>query len=89
LTTSNKKKFRIQFFLILGSFLAAYLCFSLLPNVFKIWNSQAIDQLFTFRASSDKYRLPYNKTVAYVDFNNTRFYWNTIDEKNSVFRQCD
>ena len=71
MTTSNKKKFRIQFLLVVGSFLTAYACFSLLPNVFEIWNSQAIDQLFTFRASSDKYRLPYNRTVAYVDFNNT------------------
>jgi adenylate cyclase len=70
LTTSNKKT-RIQFFLILGSFLAAYLCFSLLPNVFEIWNSQVIDQLFSFRASSDKFRLPYDKTVAHIDFNNS------------------
>jgi adenylate cyclase len=79
LTTSNKKA-RIQFFLVLGSFLAAYLCFSLLPNVFEIWNSQDVDQMFSFRASSDKFRLPYDKTVAYVDFNNS-----SIRQLNHLF----
>lgn len=71
MTIRIKKKARFQFFLILGSFLAAYLCFALLPGIFEIWNSRAVDQLFAFRASSDKFRLPYDKTVAYVDFNNS------------------
>ncbi len=79
MTTSNKKA-RIQFFLVLGSFLVAYLCFTLMPNVFEIWNSQAVDQLFSFRASSDTFRLPYDKTVAYVDFNNS-----SIRQLNHLF----
>ena len=72
MTTSNKKKIRFQFFLIFGSFLAAYLCFSLLPNVFEIWNSQAVDQLFYFRASSDKFRLPYDKIQSIVRLKSTK-----------------
>ncbi len=62
---------RILFFLILSSFLAAHLCFWLLPNVFEIWNSQAVDQLFVFRSSSDKLRPPYDHTIAHVDLNNS------------------
>jgi adenylate cyclase len=80
LTTGSKKKIRIQILLVIGSFLVTHLCFALLPSVFEIWNSQAVDQLFTFRASSDKYRLPYDRTVAYVDFNNT-----SIQQLNHLF----
>jgi adenylate cyclase len=57
--------------LILGSFLAAYFCFLLLPNVFEIWNAQAVDQLFVLRSSSTKFQPSYDNTIVHVDLNNT------------------
>ena len=57
--------------MILGSFLAAYFCFLLLPNVFEIWNAQAVDQLFVLRSSSTKFQPSYDNTVVHVDLNNT------------------
>ena len=71
MTTNNKTKLRVTILLGLCSFLAAHLCFWILPNIFEIWNSQAVDQLFVFRSSSEKLRPPYNKTVVHVDLNNT------------------
>lgn len=71
MTTNNKGKLRVTILLILSSFIAAHLCFWLLPNVFEIWNSQAVDQLFLFRSSSEKLRPPYNNIVAHLDLNNT------------------
>jgi CHASE2 domain-containing sensor protein len=57
--------------LTLSSFLAAHLCFWLLPNVFEIWNAQAIDQLFVFRSSSRQLAPPYDDTIAHVDLSDT------------------
>lgn len=71
LSTNNKQKLRATVFLILSSFLAAHLCFWLLPNVFEIWNAKAIDQLFMFRSSSKHFCPPYDHTIAHVDLNNT------------------
>ena len=71
MTISSKNKTRIQILLILGSFFGAYLCFSLLPNVFEIWNARAVDQLFILRSSSAKFQPSYDSTVAHVDLNNT------------------
>ena len=71
MTTSSKRKLRVTLFLILSSFLAAHLCFWLLPNVFEIWNAQAVDQLFVFRSSSKRFRPTYDHTIAHVDLNNT------------------
>jgi adenylate cyclase len=71
LTINDKRKLRITILLVLCSFLAAHLCFWILPNIFEIWNSQAVDQLFVFRSSSEKLRPAYNNTVAHVDLNNT------------------
>jgi len=71
LTTNSKKKLRILLLLIIGSFLTANLCFLLLPNVFEIWNAQAIDQLFVLRSSSKRFQPSYDNTVAHVDLNNT------------------
>ena len=51
--------------------MAAHLCFWLLPNVFEIWNSQTIDQLFIFRSKTEKLRPAYDPTVVHLDFNNT------------------
>jgi adenylate cyclase len=71
LTTNKKTKLRVTIFLGLCSLLAAHLCFWILPNVFEIWNSQAIDQLFVLRSSSKKLRPAYNNTIAHIDLNNT------------------
>jgi len=71
LTTNRENTLRVTIVLILCSFLAAHFCFWLLPNVFESWNSQAIDQLFQIRASSERFRLPYDDTIIHVDLNNT------------------
>ena len=49
----------------------AHLCFWLVPNVFEIWNSQTVDQLFILRSKSETFRPAYDATVVHVDFNNT------------------
>jgi adenylate cyclase len=71
LTTSKIQNIRLPILLILGAFFAAHLCFWLLPNVFEIWNSQTIDQLFIFRSKTEKLRPVYDPTVVHLDFNNT------------------
>jgi CHASE2 domain-containing sensor protein len=58
--------------LLTGSaWLAAYLCFWLLPNVFKTWNAQTVDQLFVLRDSSQRLRPSYDDTVVHVDLDNS------------------
>ena len=58
--------------LLAGSaWLAAYLCFWLLPNVFETWNAQTVDQLFVLRDSSERLRPPYDNTVIHVDLDNS------------------
>jgi adenylate cyclase len=71
LTTSKTQNIRIPILLILSAFLAAHLCFWLLPNVFEIWNSQTIDQLFILRSKTETLRPAYDPTVVHLDFNNT------------------
>ena len=71
LTTSKSRNIRTPLVLILGAFIAAHLCFWLLPNVFEIWNSQTVDQLFILRSRSEALRPAYDNTVVHVDFNNT------------------
>jgi adenylate cyclase len=71
LTTSKTQNIRTPILLILSAFLAAHLCFWLLPNVFEIWNSQTIDQLFILRSKTEKLRPAYDPTVVHLDFNNT------------------
>jgi adenylate cyclase len=71
LTTSKTQNIRIPILLILGAFLAAHLCFWLLPNVFEIWNAQTIDQFYIFRSKTQTLRPAYDPTVVHVDFNNT------------------
>ena len=69
--TDKKRNFRITVFLILSSFVAAHLCFWLLPNVFVTWNAQAVDQLFLLRSNSDLLKPPYDDTVVHIDLNDT------------------
>ncbi len=69
--TTSKKKIQILLLLILGSLLTAYFCFLFIPNVFKIWNAQAVDQLFLLRSSSKEFQPFYDNTVVHVDLNNS------------------
>ena len=71
MTTNKLRTIRIPLVLILGAFLAAHLCFWLLPNVFGIWNAQTVDQLFILRSKIETLRPTYDATVVHVDFNNT------------------
>jgi len=71
LTTAKLRNIRLPTLLILAAFAAAHLCFWLLPNVFEIWNSQTIDQLFVFRSRIEHLRPAYDATVVHLDFNNT------------------
>ena len=58
--------------LLAGSaWLAAYLCFWLLPTVFETWNAQTVDQLFVLRDSSERLRPPYDATIVHVDLDNS------------------
>jgi class 3 adenylate cyclase len=70
LITSRNRKLRVFLLLILCSFIAAHLCFRLLPNVFEIGNAQAVDQLYVLRTSFQTFRPVYDPTVAHVDLNN-------------------
>ena len=71
MTTSKIRNIRLPIVLILAAFFAAHLCFWLLPNVFEIWNSQTIDQLFILRSRSENLRPDYDPTIVHLDFNNT------------------
>lgn len=70
LTTNKKKKRRVIFCFILGSFLISHLFFRVLPNVFEIWNLQTTDLLFLARSSIEKLRPAYDPTIVHVDLNN-------------------
>ena len=69
--TSKLRNIHTPLVLLLGAFIAAHLCFWLLPNVFETWNSQTVDQLFILRSRSETLRPSYDSTVVHVDFNNT------------------
>ncbi len=69
--TDKKRNLQVTIFLVLGSFVAAHLCFWLLPNVFETWNAQVIDQLFIIRSNSDSIRPHYDDTVVHVDLSDT------------------
>lgn len=71
MTTGNKTNIQVIFFLILGSFLTAHLCFYFLPGVFEAWNAQTVDQLFVMRSSWSRFRPQYNNKIVHVDLTNT------------------
>ena len=71
MTINKKKKLLFTICLIIGSFIAAHLCFYLLPNVFETWNAQTVDQLFVLRSSIKELRPEYDSTIAHVDLNNS------------------
>ncbi|HEY7417634.1 MAG TPA: CHASE2 domain-containing protein, partial [Ktedonobacteraceae bacterium] len=67
----NLRPLPITLVLAGSAWLAAYLCFWLLPNVFETWNAQTVDQLFVLRDSSEQLRPPYDDTVVHVDLDNS------------------
>ncbi len=71
MNTNKRHHSRITLLLILGSFLAARLCFWLLPNQFEMWDAKAIDQLFVIRSSASCFQPLYNSTIIHVDITDT------------------
>ena len=69
--TAKKRSLHITLLLLVGSCIAAHLCFWLLPSVFETWNAKTIDRLFLFRSSVDKLRPQYDDTIVHVDLNTT------------------
>ncbi len=69
MTTSRKRNIQVTIFLVVSSFVAAHLCFWLLPSVFEIWNAKTIDQLFMFQSNSKQFRTRYDDTIVHVDIN--------------------
>ena len=68
LNTRSRARIRATALLLLGSYVAAHLCFRMLPNVFDTWNDQTTDQLFVLRSSWDRFRPAYDERVVHVDF---------------------
>jgi adenylate cyclase len=80
LIIAKKRNLHITLLLLVGSFIAAHLCFWLLPNLFETWNVKTIDRLFLFRSTSDRLRPYYNDIIVHVDINNT-----TIQQLNNYY----
>jgi len=57
--------------LIVGAYVAAHICFWLLPNLFEMWDAKAIDRLFLFRSSSSYFQPKYDGTIVHVDISDT------------------
>ncbi len=71
MNTNKKRNTRTSILLVLGSFITAHIFLWLLPNVFEVWNLQAIDQLFLFRSNSKQFKPHYDDAIVHVDLNNT------------------
>src|SRR5262245_37856031 len=69
-TSMQSRPWYLMLVLVGSAWLAAYLCFWLLPNVFGTWNAQTVDQLFVLRDSSERLHPPYDDTVVHVDLDN-------------------
>lgn len=57
--------------MIVGAYVAAHICFWLLPNLFEMWDAKAIDRLFLFRSSSSYFQPKYDGTIVHVDISDT------------------
>ena len=68
---NKKRNLHITILLTVSSFIAAYFCFWLLPDVFEIWNSKTVDQFFSLRSSFENLHPNYDDTIVHVDLNNT------------------
>jgi serine phosphatase RsbU (regulator of sigma subunit)/CHASE2 domain-containing sensor protein len=62
---------RVTLLWIAFSFIAAHLCFFILPNVFVPWQEQTSDYLLKVKADTASFRLPYEDTIVLVDIDNT------------------
>ncbi|MCD6297718.1 MAG: CHASE2 domain-containing protein [Deltaproteobacteria bacterium] len=80
MTINKNRNLQITILLVLGSFVAAHLCFWLLPGVFETWNYQAVDRLFSFRSSSERLVPAYDNTIVHVDLTNS-----TIQRLNNFY----
>ena len=80
MNTNSKRNLQLTVFLLVAAFVAAHLCFLLLPSVFETWNAKTIDRLFLFRSTSDRLQPHYDDTIVHVDINNT-----TIHELNNHY----
>lgn len=69
--TNKKRNLQVTIFLVVSSFIAAHLCFWLLPNVFKTWNAKTVDRLFLFRSTLEHLRPHYDDTIVHIDLNKT------------------
>ena len=80
MNTNSKRNLQLTVFLLVAAFVAAHLCFLLLPSVFETWNAKTVDRLFLFRSTSDRLQPHYDDTIVHVDINNT-----TIHELNNHY----
>ena len=69
--TNKRQHIQISILLIVGAFVAAHICFWILPNLFEMWNAKAIDRLFLFRSSSSYFQPQYNDNIVHVDITDT------------------
>src|SRR5262245_65184043 len=70
-TSMQSRPWYLMLVLVGSAWLAAYLCFWLLPAVFETWNAQTVDQLFVLRDSTERLRPPYDDTVVHIDLDNS------------------
>ena len=80
MNTNSKRNLQLTVFLLVAAFVAAHLCFLLLPSVFETWNAKTVDRLFLFRSTSDRLQPHYDDIIVHVDINNT-----TIHELNNHY----
>ena len=80
MNTSKERNLQFTIFSLVAAFVAAHLCFLLLPSVFETWNAKTIDRLFLFRSTSDRLQPHYDDTIVHVDINNT-----TIHQLNNHY----
>lgn len=67
MNTNKRHHLHITVLILLGAFLAARLCFWVLPELLGTWDAKAIDRLFLFRSSTPRFRPTYDDTIVHVD----------------------
>ena len=77
---SKRKNIHITLLLCLAAFIAARLCFWLLPGLLQAWDAKVIDGMFLFRSSSTHFQPAYDDTIIHVDINDT-----SIRQLNSFY----
>ena len=68
---SKPTNFQITAGLCIAAFLAAHLCFWILPGLLKAWDTKVIDGMFLLRSASSYHRPAYNDTIVHVDINDS------------------